>query len=132
MIRAYYDRFTSATLNVPGHEEFLVNGAFAYGPLHDPLSKKMQGMAPQSIDELKYSVKKYLWQIKGEEWKEANLKVVANAYIKQEEVNSHISPNDRDHHERSHDRSHEKHNWHSRPHLVDFPLLEKMSSQPPG
>nr|KAJ0192956.1 hypothetical protein LSAT_V11C800394640 [Lactuca sativa] len=41
LIRDYYDRFTLATLNVPGHEEFLVTGAFAQGLLPGPLSKKM-------------------------------------------------------------------------------------------
>ena len=46
-IRAYYDRFTLATLNVPGHEEFLVTGTFAQGLLPDPVSKKMQGTIPQ-------------------------------------------------------------------------------------
>lgn len=74
--------FTLATLSVPGHEEFLVTGAFAQGQLHNPLSKKMQGAVPKTRDEHKYKVEKYLRQIEGEKRMEANLKVVANAYIK--------------------------------------------------
>nr|KAJ0198296.1 hypothetical protein LSAT_V11C700382210 [Lactuca sativa] len=77
------DKFMLATLNVSGHEEFLVTGAFAQGLLLGPLSKKMQGT------------------IEAKERKEANLKFIAHAYIKQEEPNSHHaqSPNHRDHHE---------------------------------
>lgn len=56
-------------------------------------------MVPQSRDKLKYKVEKYLQQIEGEEGKEANLKVVANAYIKQEQANSHVNSNHRDHHD---------------------------------
>nr|KAJ0211899.1 hypothetical protein LSAT_V11C400157740 [Lactuca sativa] len=85
-IREYYDRFTLATLNVPGHEEFLVTGTFAQGLLSGPLSKKMQGTVPKSRDELKFRVEKYMRQIEGEERKEANIKVIANAYAKQEET----------------------------------------------
>lgn len=59
-IRAYYNRFTSSTLNIPGHEEFLVTGVFAQGLLTDPLSKKMQGTVPQLRDEIKDRVDKYL------------------------------------------------------------------------
>lgn len=45
-IRAYYDRFTSATLNVPGHKEFFVTSAFTQGLLLGPLAKKIQGAVP--------------------------------------------------------------------------------------
>ncbi|CAI9287287.1 unnamed protein product [Lactuca saligna] len=83
-IRAYYDRFTLATLSDPGHEEFLVTSTFAQGLLTGPLSGKMQGTIPKSRDELKYRVEKYFRLIKGEEHKQANLKVVLNAYHKQE------------------------------------------------
>lgn len=53
-IWAYYNRFTLVTLNVPGHEEFLVTSTFTQDLLPDPLSKKMLGKLPQSRDELKY------------------------------------------------------------------------------
>ena len=59
------------TLNVLGHEEFLVTGAFTQGLLSVPLSKKMQGTVPYSRDELKCRVEKYLRQIEGDERKEA-------------------------------------------------------------
>ena len=59
-IRAYYDKFTLATLDVPDHKEFHITGAFAQHLLIVLLSKKMQGMVPQSGDELKYRVNKYL------------------------------------------------------------------------
>lgn len=85
-IRAYCDRFTLTTLNVPDHEEFLVIGAFTQGLPPGLLSKKMQRTIPQSRDELNYIVEKYLRQIKGVERKEANLKVGSSVYIKQEEV----------------------------------------------
>ena len=49
-IRAYYDQFTLTTLSVPGHEEFLVTGAFAQGLLPSPLSRKMQGTVSISRD----------------------------------------------------------------------------------
>ena len=57
------------TLSVPGHEEFLVTGAFAQGLLPGPLSRKLQGTMPKSRDELKYRVEKYLRQIEGEKRK---------------------------------------------------------------
>lgn len=81
-IRDYYDQFTLATLNVTGHEEFLVTGASAQGLLPGPLSRKMQGIVPRSRDELKFFLEKYLPQIGGEERNEANLKVLANGYLK--------------------------------------------------
>lgn len=63
-------------------------------------------MVTQSRYERKYKVEKYLRQIKGEERKEANLNIVASAYIKQEELASR--PNTV-HRERQ-DRGHDKHN----------------------
>lgn len=66
----------------------------------------MQGTIPQSRDKLKYKVEKYLRKIEGEERKEANLKSVANAYIKQEEV---VSQHNNDHRERQ-DGAHDKNN----------------------
>lgn len=101
-------------LNILGHEEFPVTGPFAQGLLPSPFSKKMQEMVPQSRDELKYRVKKCLRQIKGEERKEANLKAIANTYIKQEEEISNANSNKLDDHDRSHDRIHDKEKWHSR------------------
>lgn len=53
----------------------------------------MQKIVPNTRDELKYQVEKYLKQIEGEERKEANLKFVASAYLKQEEARSLSSPN---------------------------------------
>nr|KAJ0198857.1 hypothetical protein LSAT_V11C600334800 [Lactuca sativa] len=53
-IRDYYDRFTLATLNVPGHEEFVVIGAFTQGLLPGPLSKKMQRIVPRSKDKITF------------------------------------------------------------------------------
>ena len=54
------------------------------------MSKKMQGTVQQSRDELKYRFDTYFRQIEGEKRKEANLKAITNAYIKQEEANSHL------------------------------------------
>ncbi|XP_023734606.1 uncharacterized protein LOC111882474 [Lactuca sativa] len=71
--RSYYNRLTLATLNVPGHEEFLVTGAFAQGLLLGPLSKNMQGIVPRSREKLKFRVEKYLIKIEGEEQKEAHI-----------------------------------------------------------
>lgn len=65
---------------------------------------------PKSRDKLKYRVEKYLMQIKGEERKEANLKAVLNAYLKQELVDSYS----RHSHNECHDGSHDKHSRHSR------------------
>lgn len=114
----YYDRFTLATQNILGHEEFLVTDAFVQCLLHGSLSKKMQGMVPQSRDELKYRVKKYLREVEGEEREEANIKDLANAYIKQEEA---VSRPNAGHRERQ-DGGHEKHSqylehpfWRYRP-----------------
>ena len=55
-IRSYYHRFTLANLCVPGHEQFLVTGAFAQVLLPGPLSSKIQGTVQKSRDELKYRV----------------------------------------------------------------------------
>lgn len=92
-IRAYYDRFTLATLSVPCHEKVLITGTFTQELLPSPLSKKMQGIVPKTKDELKYQVEKYLRQIEGEERKEAKLRVVENKYFKHEEAGSCSSPN---------------------------------------
>nr|KAJ0185445.1 hypothetical protein LSAT_V11C900463730 [Lactuca sativa] len=94
-IRAYYDWFTHATLSVP------VTGAFAQGLL--PGLRKMQGTMPKSRDEIKY-------RIEGEEHKQANLKVVANAYLKQESTDSHYHYS----HKERNDGSHDKHNKNMR------------------
>nr|KAJ0190532.1 hypothetical protein LSAT_V11C800446390 [Lactuca sativa] len=83
-IRAYYDKFTLATLDVPDHKEFHITGAFAQHLLIVLLSKKMQGMVPQSGDELKY-------RIESEERKEGNLKAVVNKYINHEDAISHLT-----------------------------------------
>lgn len=95
-------------LNVLGHKEFLVTGALAQGLLPIHLPKDTQGMVPQSGDELKYRVEKYLKQVKGGERKEANLKAIANVYIKQEEPVSCPNTLHRD----RHDGGHDKHNQH--------------------
>lgn len=68
-IWAYYDIFTLERLYISVHDEFLVTGTFTQGLLPNHLSKKMQGMIPQSRDELKYRVEKYLRQIECEERK---------------------------------------------------------------
>lgn len=109
-IRMYYDRFTLTTLSIPGDEEFLVTGAFSKGLLPGSLSRKMQGIVPKSRDELEYRVEKYLRKIEGEERKQANLKVVANVYLKQESTDSHSRHN----HKERHDGSRDNHNRHSR------------------
>nr|KAJ0217830.1 hypothetical protein LSAT_V11C300130160 [Lactuca sativa] len=49
-------------------------------------------------------------QIEGEECKQANLKVLANAYLKQESTNSHY----RHCHKECNDGSHDKHSKYSR------------------
>ncbi|KAL7589191.1 hypothetical protein Lser_V15G38099 [Lactuca serriola] len=109
-IRDYYGQFTLATLNVPGHEEFLVTGAFARGLLPGHLSRKMQGTIPRSRDELKFCVDKYSRQFEEEERKEANLKVVANTYLKQEETVSQPSSTQQE----RQDANQQKHKHHSR------------------
>nr|KAJ0218292.1 hypothetical protein LSAT_V11C300102610 [Lactuca sativa] len=98
------------TLNVPGHEEFLVTAAFAQGLLPGPLSRKMQGTVSRSIDELNFCVEKYLRQIDGEERKEANLKVVGNTYLKQEETVSQPSLAQ----QKRQNGNQQRHNRHSR------------------
>ncbi|KAL7602771.1 hypothetical protein Lser_V15G16809 [Lactuca serriola] len=128
-IRVYNERFTLVTLSVPGHEVFLVTCAFTKGLLPGPLSRKMQGTVPKSRDELKYRVEKYPKKIEGEERKEANLKVVANAYLKQESDDSHSHHS----HKERHDGSHNKHNRHSghstprfRPFVKDKPRSHRL------
>ena len=59
-VRAYHDRFTLVTLSIPGHEEFLVTGAFTQGLLPGPMSRKMQGTMQKYRYKLKYRVEKYL------------------------------------------------------------------------
>ncbi|KAL7594930.1 hypothetical protein Lser_V15G30230 [Lactuca serriola] len=128
-IQAYYDRFTLVTLSVPSYKEILVTAAFAQELLPGPLLRKIQGTVPKSRDKLKYRVEKYLRKIEEEERKQANLKVVANAYLKQESVGSHY----RDSHKERNDGSHDKHSRHSRqssrrfrPFIKDEPRSHKM------
>lgn len=42
-VREYFTWFTNATLDVPGHDEGLIAGAFTGGILPGPLSQKLMG-----------------------------------------------------------------------------------------
>ena len=84
---------------------------------------------PKSRDKIKSRFEIYLRQIEGEEHKQANLKVVANTYLKQESASSH----NRHSHKERNDGSHDKHNRHSRhssrrfcPFVKDEPRSHKM------
>ena len=55
-VREYFTRFTNATLDVTGHEEGPIAGAFTWGLLPGPLSQKLIGKKPQTRAELKKKV----------------------------------------------------------------------------
>lgn len=59
-MREYFTRFTKATLDVPGHDEGLIAGAFMWGVLPGPLSQKLMGKKPQMRSELKEKLERYL------------------------------------------------------------------------
>lgn len=62
MVRECFTRFTNATLDVPGHDEGLIAGAFTWGLLPSPLSQKLMGKKSQTWAELKEKVERYLRQ----------------------------------------------------------------------
>ncbi|XP_023744616.1 uncharacterized protein LOC111892806 [Lactuca sativa] len=72
-VREYFTRFTNATMDVPGHDEGLIAGAFTWGLLLAPLSQKLMGKKPLTRAELKERVKRYLRQEDGEAAKQAYL-----------------------------------------------------------
>ena len=52
-LQKYFDRFNEATLNVPGHNDNIVTGAFTHGLLSGYLSSKFFGRIPATRNELK-------------------------------------------------------------------------------
>ncbi|KAL7586215.1 hypothetical protein Lser_V15G40952 [Lactuca serriola] len=76
-VREYFTRFINATLDVSGHDEGLIAGAFTWGLLPGPLSQKLMGKKPLTRAELKERVERYLWQEEGEVAKQAYLKAMA-------------------------------------------------------
>nr|KAJ0195476.1 hypothetical protein LSAT_V11C700368730 [Lactuca sativa] len=100
----------------------------ALGP-GSPLSRKMQGTVPKSRDEVKYRVEKYLRKIEGEERKEANLKFVLKAYLKQESVDSHSRHSHKERHDGSHDK-HVRYSRHSSHRFCPFVKDEPLSHRP--
>ena len=47
-VNEYFAQFTNATLDVIGHNEGLIVGAFTWGLLPGPLSQKLMGTKPQT------------------------------------------------------------------------------------
>ncbi|KAL7613291.1 hypothetical protein Lser_V15G09109 [Lactuca serriola] len=72
-VREYFTRFINATLDVSGHDEGLIAGAFRWGLLPGPLSQKLMGKKPQTRAKLKERVERYLRKKEGEAAKEAYL-----------------------------------------------------------
>ena len=86
----------------------------------------MQGTVPKSRDELKYRVEKYLRQIEGEERKQAKLKAIANAYLKQESSNSHYRHSHKERKDGSLDKYHRHSSRKFRLFIKDEPRSHKM------
>ncbi|XP_052626823.1 uncharacterized protein LOC128133427 [Lactuca sativa] len=76
-VREYFTRFINVTLDVSGHEEGLIAGAFTWGLLPGPLSQKLMGNKPLTRAELKERVERYLRQEDGEAAKQAYLNAMA-------------------------------------------------------
>ncbi|XP_023754008.1 uncharacterized protein LOC111902400 [Lactuca sativa] len=68
-VREYFARFINATLDVPEHDERLIDGAFTWGLLPGPLSQKLMGKKPLKRAELR--------QEDGEAAKQAYLNAMA-------------------------------------------------------
>ena len=75
-VREYLTRFTSATLDVSGHDEGLITSTFTWGRLSGPLLRH-HGKKPQTRIELKENVERYLRQEEGEVYKQAYLNAMA-------------------------------------------------------
>ncbi|XP_023755822.1 uncharacterized protein LOC111904277 [Lactuca sativa] len=75
-VREYFTWFTNATLDVSGHDEGLIVGAFTCRLLPGPRSQKLMGKKPQTRSELKERVETYLRQEEGEAAKKAYLNVM--------------------------------------------------------
>lgn len=65
-VKDYFARFTKATLDVPGHDEGLIVGAFTWGLLPGSLSQNFKGKQPKTRVELKERVECFLCQEEGE------------------------------------------------------------------
>ena len=123
-IREYYQRFTKATLDVPGHEEKIVVGAFTQGILPGELSLKLQAKVPTTRVELKEKVERYLRSTEGEEEKKKFLKASQHIHSKRSETTplqiTHRSQSRRDRFDRRyHPHSREDHYRHrSEVHVV--------------
>ncbi|XP_023763884.1 uncharacterized protein LOC111912382 [Lactuca sativa] len=76
-MREYFTRFTNATLDVPGHDECLIDGAFTWGLFPGPLSQKIMGKKPQMRSKLKDKVERYLRQEEREATKQAYLNAMS-------------------------------------------------------
>lgn len=82
-MRAYFARFTSVTLDVQGHAEGIIAGAFMWGLLPRTLSHKLMGKKPQTRVELKEKVERYLRLEEGEAAKQAYLNAMTAPTTKQ-------------------------------------------------
>ena len=83
-IQKYFQRFNTATMNVPGHNDNIVTGAFTHGLLPGTLSTKFVGRMPNTRDELKERVEKYLRQTAGHTTKTAYLKAASSQHDKED------------------------------------------------
>ena len=84
MIQKYFQRFNTATMNVPGHNDNIVTGAFTHGLLPGTLSTKFVGRMPNTRDELKERVDKYLRQTAEHTTKTAYLKAASSQHDKED------------------------------------------------
>lgn len=102
IVRDYFSGFINATLDVPGHDEGLVAGAFAWGFLVGPLSQKLKGKKPQTLVELKENVEWYICHEEDEASNQAYLNATTTSTTKQ-----HTQPN-------SHQERHGENKYHGR------------------
>ena len=77
-MREYFTRFRNAMLDVPGHDEGLIAGAFTLGLLSGPISQKLMDKKLQTRAEIKEKVEWYLRQEEGEATKQEYLNAMAS------------------------------------------------------
>ena len=88
-IKKYFERFNTATLNVPGHNDNIVTGAFTHGLLPGTLSTKFVGRMPNTRNEMKERVERYLRQTEGHTTKTAYLKAATSQYGREDGHHHH-------------------------------------------
>ncbi|KAI3493481.1 hypothetical protein L1887_41873 [Cichorium endivia] len=88
-VKEYFRRFNKVTLDVPGQDDRMVTGAFTWGLLPGPLSRKFLGKPPQTRHELKERVERFLRQEEGTVEKQSYLKATSDQYQKRHDRYQH-------------------------------------------